>query len=139
MEYIELLEVLFVEMDPLEEGFSGALVEVHRQGDRYVLLETAPATGNRLLRFSSKDKELVYAAFARKRGRPLQYSRARIRSAATPFLYNGGKNPCTILFQNGALCSLPLRAMARSPACQSAKALPLSLLLAFYALVAECT
>ena len=72
MEYIELLEVLFVEMDPLEEGFSGALVEVHRQADRYVLLETAPATGNRLLRFSSKDKELVYAAFARERGRPLQ-------------------------------------------------------------------
>ena len=72
MEYIELLEVLFVEMDPLEEGFSGALVEVHRQGDRYVLLETAPATGNRLLRFSSKDKELVYAAFARERGRLLQ-------------------------------------------------------------------
>ena len=29
MEYIELLDVLFVEMDPLEEGFSGALVEVH--------------------------------------------------------------------------------------------------------------
>ena len=72
MAYTELLEVLFVEMDPLEDGFSGALVEVHRCGDRYVLLETAPATGNRLLRFSSKDKELVYAAFARERGQPLQ-------------------------------------------------------------------
>jgi hypothetical protein len=65
MEYTELLEVLFVEMDPLEDGFSEALVEVHRHGDRYVMLETAPATGNQLLRFSSKDKDLVYTAFAR--------------------------------------------------------------------------
>jgi hypothetical protein len=60
--------VLFVEMDPLEDSFSGALVEVHRRGDRYVLLETAPATGNRLLRFSSKDRELVYATLARELG-----------------------------------------------------------------------
>ena len=51
---------------------TGVIVGIHRQGDRYVLLETAPATGNRLLRFSSKDKELAYAAFARERGRPLQ-------------------------------------------------------------------
>jgi hypothetical protein len=65
MEYTELLEVLFVEMDPLEDGFSEALVEVHRHGDRYVMLETAPATGNQLFRFSSKDKDLVYTAFAR--------------------------------------------------------------------------
>jgi hypothetical protein len=61
MEYIELLEVLFVEMDPLEEGFSGALVEVHRHDDRYVLLGIAPSTGNQLVRFSSKDKKQVYA------------------------------------------------------------------------------
>jgi hypothetical protein len=48
MEHTELLEVLFVEMDPLEDCFSRALVEVHRDGDRYVLLEIAPplpATG----------------------------------------------------------------------------------------------
>ena len=68
MEYTELLESLFVELDQLENGFSGALVEVHRHGDRYVLLEVAPSTGNQLLRFSSKDRELVYAAFARERG-----------------------------------------------------------------------
>jgi hypothetical protein len=36
--------------------------------NRYVLLETAPTSGNRLLRFSSKDKELVYAALARELG-----------------------------------------------------------------------
>jgi hypothetical protein len=56
-EDFELLESLFVELDPLEDGFSGVLLEVHRRGDRYVLLEVAPATGNRLLRFSSKDKD----------------------------------------------------------------------------------
>jgi hypothetical protein len=71
-EDFELLESLFVELDPLLDGFSGALVEVHRRGDRYVLLETAPATGNRLLRFSSKDRELVYAALARELGGSLQ-------------------------------------------------------------------
>ena len=59
-EDIELLELLFVELDPLKDGFVGVLIEVHRRGDRYVLLETAPATGNRLLAFSSKHKELVY-------------------------------------------------------------------------------
>ena len=45
----ELLESLFVELDPLEDGFVGVLLEVYRLGDWYVLLETAPATGNRLL------------------------------------------------------------------------------------------
>jgi hypothetical protein len=64
----ELLESLFVELDPLEDGFVGVLLEVYRLGDRYVLLQTAPATGNRLLRFSSKDRELIYAAFAKELG-----------------------------------------------------------------------
>jgi len=48
----ELLESLCVELDLLVGV--GVLLEVYRRGDRYVLLETAPATGNRLLRFSSK-------------------------------------------------------------------------------------
>jgi sporulation-control protein spo0M len=68
MEVTELLEALVVELDPLEDGFSGALVEVYRRGDRYVLLETASGSGNRLLTFSSKDKELVYAALVRELG-----------------------------------------------------------------------
>jgi hypothetical protein len=41
-EDFELLESLFVELDPLEDGFGGVLLEVHRQGDRYVLVEVAP-------------------------------------------------------------------------------------------------
>ncbi len=45
-------------------------MEIYRHGERYVLLETAPSTGNRLLKFSSKDRELVYAALARELGGP---------------------------------------------------------------------
>ncbi len=59
-----------MELDPLTDGFVGVLVEVHCRGDRYVLFETAPATGNRLLRFSSEDKGLVYAALAYELGDP---------------------------------------------------------------------
>jgi len=71
-EDFELLESLFLELDPLEDGFAGVLLEVYRQGDRYVLLETSPITGNRLLNFSSKDRGLVYAAFARELGLSLR-------------------------------------------------------------------
>ena len=42
-EDFKLLESLFVEMDPLEDGFGGVLLEVHRHGDRYVLLKVAPS------------------------------------------------------------------------------------------------
>ena len=71
MEDIELLKSFLVELKPLTDGFAGALLEVHRQGDRYVLLETALTTGNMPLRFSSKDKELVYAAYTQELGGPL--------------------------------------------------------------------
>jgi hypothetical protein len=64
-----------VGMDPLLDGFSGVLVEVYRERDpsgefRYVLVETACATGNQLLKFSSQDRDLVYAALARELGAP---------------------------------------------------------------------
>jgi hypothetical protein len=66
----EQLFASVVGMDPLLDGFSGVLVEIYREKDpsggfRYVLLETACVSGNQLLRFSSKDKGLVYAALAR--------------------------------------------------------------------------
>ena len=70
-EDFELLESLFVELDPLEDGFVGVLLEIYRYGDRYVLLEVAPATGNRLLKFSSKDRGLVSAVLAGELGGPL--------------------------------------------------------------------
>jgi hypothetical protein len=63
-EDFEFLESLFVGLDPLEDSFGEVLLEIHRRGDEYVLLEMAPTTGERLLRFSSKDRELVYAALA---------------------------------------------------------------------------
>lgn len=63
-EDFELLESLFVALDPLEDGFVGVLLEIYRDGDRYVLLEMAPTTGNRLLKFSSKDRRLVSAVLA---------------------------------------------------------------------------
>ena len=71
----ELLFASAVGMDPLLDGFTGVLVEVYRErepsgGFRYVLLETAAATGDRLLRFSSNDGELVYAALASELGEP---------------------------------------------------------------------
>ena len=66
----EQLFASVVVMDPLLAGFSGVLVEIYRERDpsggfRYVLLETACASGNQLFRFSSKDKGLVSAALAR--------------------------------------------------------------------------
>ena len=78
MKFDSLPELLFasvVGMDPLLDGFSGVLVEVYRErvpsgGCRYVLLETAAATGDRLLKFSSKDSKLVYAAPASELGEP---------------------------------------------------------------------
>jgi hypothetical protein len=76
MKLNSLPEQLFasaVDMDPLLDGFSGVLVEIYREressgGFRYVLLETAFATGNQLFRFSSKNRELVYAALAHELG-----------------------------------------------------------------------
>jgi len=73
----EQLFTSVVGMDPLLDGFSGVLVEIYRErepsgGYRYILLETASGTGAQLLKFSSKDKELVYAALARELGGSLQ-------------------------------------------------------------------
>ncbi len=54
-EDFELPGSLFVKLDSLENGFSEILLELYRHGDLHALLEIAPTTGNRLLRFSSKD------------------------------------------------------------------------------------
>jgi hypothetical protein len=69
----EQLFISAVGMDPLLDSFSGVLVEIYREressgGFRYILLETATATGNQILKFSSKDRELVYAALAHELG-----------------------------------------------------------------------
>jgi hypothetical protein len=41
----EVLESVFVEMDPVLDGFRGVLVELAGVGEGYVLLETAAGTG----------------------------------------------------------------------------------------------
>ncbi len=57
----EVLESVFVEMDPVLDGFRGVLVELLCVGESYVLLETAAGTGNPLLRFSSRSLDSIYA------------------------------------------------------------------------------
>jgi hypothetical protein len=59
----EVLESVFVEMDPILHGFCGVLVELVGVGEGYVLLETASGTGNRLLKVSSRSPELAYELF----------------------------------------------------------------------------
>ena len=54
----QVLETVYAVMDPVVDGFAGVLVELGREGDRYVLRETAAGSGNRLLEFSSKDERL---------------------------------------------------------------------------------
>ena len=66
----EVLESVFVEMDPLVDGFRGVLVELLGVGENYVLLETAVGTGNRLLKFSSESPDLAYALFEAELGSP---------------------------------------------------------------------
>jgi hypothetical protein len=69
----EQLFVSVVDMDPALDGFSGVLVEIYRERDpsggfRYVLLETASATGNHLLKFTSTDPSVVARILLREIG-----------------------------------------------------------------------
>jgi hypothetical protein len=59
----EMLESVAVGMDPALDGFAGVHVELVFDGERYVLVETALGSGNRLLRFRSEDRTLAYALF----------------------------------------------------------------------------
>ena len=66
----EVLESVFVEMDPVLHGFRGVLVELLGAGENYVLLETAVGTGNRLLKFTSQSPDLAYAVLEAEIGSP---------------------------------------------------------------------
>src|SRR3712207_7595320 len=57
----EMLASVAVGMDPALDGFAGVHVELVFDGERYVLVETALGSGNRLLRFRSEDRTLAYA------------------------------------------------------------------------------
>jgi hypothetical protein len=56
----EILESVFVEMDPTIRGFTGVFLDLWRKGEEFVFTETAAGTGNRLLVFSSRKRELAY-------------------------------------------------------------------------------
>jgi hypothetical protein len=59
----ESIEAVFVEMDPVQDGFSGVLIELVAAGQTYAVVETAAGTGNRLLRFSSRSQALARSLF----------------------------------------------------------------------------
>lgn len=58
-----LLESAYIELDPMLDGFAGVLVELIRQGEEYLLSETAVGTGNRIFCFSSTNSALAYKLF----------------------------------------------------------------------------
>lgn len=60
----EVLESVVVGMNPALDGFAGVLVELVFDGERYVLAETALGSGDRLLRFRSRDLGQAYALLA---------------------------------------------------------------------------
>lgn len=66
VEAYEVLESVAVAMDPVLDGFTGVLVELVFDGERYTLSEMALGSGNRLLRFRSEDRRLAYALFETK-------------------------------------------------------------------------
>jgi len=59
----EVIEAVFVEMDPLQEGFCGVLVELVATGEGYAAVSTAAGTGNRLLLFRSQSPALARSLF----------------------------------------------------------------------------
>lgn len=60
-----VLEAVYVDLDPVLDGFEGAVVELSREGGVYTLTETAAGSGNRLMRFSSEDSSLARELFRR--------------------------------------------------------------------------
>ena len=60
----EVLESVAVVMDPAMDGFAGMLVDLVFDGERYVFSETALGSGDRILRFRSRDAGPAYALFA---------------------------------------------------------------------------
>lgn len=60
---LDLLESVYIEMDPVLEGFEGVLVELAGNHHGYVLIETALGSGNRTFEFASANYRLVYEIF----------------------------------------------------------------------------
>lgn len=65
----EVLESIFVEMDPILDGFQGVLAELCFTGEEYRLSLTAAGSGNRLLDFASEDPDRAYDLFDQQLGK----------------------------------------------------------------------
>ncbi len=65
-----LIDVERMDLDPLYDGFSAVILELLREGDSYVVLQSAEVTGNRLLRFVTASEERALAVFEREKGVP---------------------------------------------------------------------
>ncbi|MBA3703331.1 MAG: hypothetical protein H0W79_11020 [Rubrobacteraceae bacterium] len=63
-----LIDIQRISLDPVYQGFSGIVVELLREGDSYVVLQSAEVTGNRLLRFVTASKERAIEVFEREKG-----------------------------------------------------------------------
>lgn len=68
--YQVLIDVERVDLDPVCDGFSGIVVELLREGDSYVVLQSAEVTGNRLLRFVTASRERALEVFQGEKGAP---------------------------------------------------------------------
>ena len=59
----ESIKAVFIEMDPVQRGFYGVLIEPVAVGEGYTMVETAVGSGNRLLRFHSRSQALARSIF----------------------------------------------------------------------------
>ena len=63
-----ILESVYIELDPLTDGFQGVLAELRFTGEVYRMSLTAAGTGNRLLTFTSQSVALVYHLLHKENG-----------------------------------------------------------------------
>ncbi len=66
-----LIDIERIDLDSVYDGFSGVVVELLREGDSYVVLQSAEVAGNRLLRFVTASEERALAVFEREKGAPV--------------------------------------------------------------------
>lgn len=59
----EVTRSVTIEMDPIWDGFTGVLIGLVFNEERYLFTETALDSGNRLLRFCSDNRTQAYAPF----------------------------------------------------------------------------
>ncbi len=64
----ELIDIERIDLDPVMYGFSGVILELLREGDSYVVLQSVEATGNRLFQFVTESEERALEVFERGKG-----------------------------------------------------------------------